>query len=1121
MADNARGKHVSPGVYTREVELDYSVKSIGITTLGVAGETLKGPAFQPISIENWTQFQDMFGGTSTEKFKDTQYPKYELPYIAKSYLTESKQLEVCRVLGLSGYNAGPAWVVTASKDGATGATDSKYVVAVIRSRGGYVDYQFNGNSTSAASGLCECPKNFAYDKQYFDVKGQATSACTHIDYFANNVGIAEYIPLDLDSQYCKDSELTSATGGSFGVSSENLGRFTLTCTTIDNKTYKYSVTLNPQDNDYILKVLGDEIEEGSAPIYVESLYDVGLSQLIEDAKVNQIDNILTYYEPFQLRDFTDLKDIDGFLTKGNGDLSRRDIGKRYLYNETGTTNIKVCAYNIDSPNKGIVLQDSGADSGKPITHDAVFGQIYTVRQYTDSDGKRQYVYTAPTSALTTSDTFSGYSNIQPTGTGATDSSALTQQALSDNMNLGYGYKVSASANTTYMSYRSIVYNKEDGFYYRKNDDGNKFVYVDCDLNNYKEAYRYASTPWFVSDVKGDYNNLEVKRLFRFHTISDGDNANKEIKVSIANIRPDSGEFDVIIRKIDDIDAEIIPLEQFTRCTLVPGTNNYLGYKVGTFDGNYETKSKYVTVEINEDVTTENSVPCGFLGYPQVNYSGVQIILDEDYTATTTTGGVTTTTNKVASVPIKYNVTFDEDIKNRRQYFGLSDLEGVDVDMFTYKGNTAYIDDPEHTTDGFHLDSRLAKTSYKDESGASGVTVDGESGYTFQVVGPENTSEAFGGAPMIETEAAMAGTIYSYVNLRKFTAYFYGGFDGWDKYRGSRTNTDNFKITKYNGQYNKNNGVGYAFDKIKDPESLDLNQNGITSDWYAYLSAYRKFANPEAVDINVFATPGIDLINNTLLADEVISMLEEERADAVYVATTPDKPSGAGDYVTEMYSAEDIVDELADTEIDSNYTCTYFPWVKYFDQDNYQYINLPVTKDVVRNMAQTDNSYQPWYAPAGINRGDVVCESAHIKTKLADEDVLYEGRINPVKTFAADGVKVWGQKTLQVHDSQLNRIAIRRLLLRMRKLVSVSCRGIVFNPLDPQVSDELRSAIVPIMDNIKSNRGITDYRLTIEDTLENRARLELPCKLYVKCTPTLEYIPIDFILTPEGVSFDAL
>ena len=159
MADNARGVHVSPGVYSREIDLTYAVKSLGITTLGVAGETLRGPAFQPMHIEDWRQFTDVFGGTSTEKFKGSQYPKYELPYIAKSYLTESKQLEVVRVLGLSGYKAGPAWVVTTKL-----ANDENMVVAVLRSRGHYEKYHKFDLSTDS----CECPSE-EYDKLVYEV----------------------------------------------------------------------------------------------------------------------------------------------------------------------------------------------------------------------------------------------------------------------------------------------------------------------------------------------------------------------------------------------------------------------------------------------------------------------------------------------------------------------------------------------------------------------------------------------------------------------------------------------------------------------------------------------------------------------------------------------------------------------------------------------------------------------------------------------------------------------------------------------------------------------------------------------------------------------------------------
>ena len=100
---------VSPGVYTTETDLSFVAQSVGVTTLGLVGETLKGPAFEPIFVTSFDEFTTLFGGTSPEKFVNTQIPKYELAYIAKSYLQQSNHLFVTRVLGLSGYDAGPSW----------------------------------------------------------------------------------------------------------------------------------------------------------------------------------------------------------------------------------------------------------------------------------------------------------------------------------------------------------------------------------------------------------------------------------------------------------------------------------------------------------------------------------------------------------------------------------------------------------------------------------------------------------------------------------------------------------------------------------------------------------------------------------------------------------------------------------------------------------------------------------------------------------------------------------------------------------------------------------------------------------------------------------------------------
>jgi hypothetical protein len=132
--NNVKGLHVAPGVYQKETEIMPANSRTSITTLGLVGETLKGPAFAPIYIQNWRDYEATFGGTSTELYKGSKYPRYELPYIARDYLAESNQLIVTRVLGLSGYHAGKAWLIKAIGSG----KGENMLVGVLRSRGHYV-----------------------------------------------------------------------------------------------------------------------------------------------------------------------------------------------------------------------------------------------------------------------------------------------------------------------------------------------------------------------------------------------------------------------------------------------------------------------------------------------------------------------------------------------------------------------------------------------------------------------------------------------------------------------------------------------------------------------------------------------------------------------------------------------------------------------------------------------------------------------------------------------------------------------------------------------------------------------------------------------------------------------
>lgn len=1098
MADNARGIHVSAGIYSREIDLTYAAKSLGITTLGVVGETTKGPAFQAMDISNWREFQDVFGGTSTEKYKGSLYPKYELPYIAKSYLSESQQLKVVRVLGLSGYNAGPAWIITAS-DG----SNNKQAVAVIRSRGSYKAY-VTGSTDSC---ICDSKKYDTLTYMVGEIAAESSKDCFNKQYNLDALKIGEYRSLNGSGDACSGYTISGNPDG-FEVSQTNKGRFRLygwtgkhasgsTIEESDPTYFEYAVSLNPYDKEYILNVLGTKAYDGDAPIYVESLYDVALEQGIVEGDIVKIDNKLQGYQVCYTADYCHHDPISGLMTIPQSSLTRRYVGARYLADKNSFDEaIRVTPYDyklgrpltvkeaktsgetvVNKAPSDVAEEDLEAWSATTIAETAaVVGQIYTVRQYTDQNGRRSYLYAYYTTE------------------------SLKDIDHQDMVNL-YGNLKGSSNDRNQGKNATLVYNSRDGLYYRMNASNTDVVYVQLDMNDYKSPYRYASTPWIVSNLKGDMKHVDVTKLFRFHTISDGDSSNYEVKVSIENIKPDEGTFDVVVRRIDDADESIIVLERFGKCSMVPGDSNYIAYRIGSFDGTYEVKSKYITVEVNESTASKTSVPCGFLGYPIPKYDGTPIEGDGN------TG--------VSFPTIKYNTMYDEDVKNRKQYFGLSSWVGVDIDTFTFKGTKAYIDNPKFLSHGFHLDSRLDSKN----GGISSITVDNESGYKFDCVNTNSRTNTLSEAPIIGTEDEMYGSIYENTNLRKFTVFFYGGFDGWDVYRDKRTNTDEYKMSKYKGYINLGSGDGYSFNKIKDPSALKLNENGITSDWYAYLSGIRQFANPEETDINVFATPGIDYVNQKLLVEEAIEMIEEERADSIYVITTPDKPSGASDMVDDMYNAEEAVYNLEDTEIDSNYACTYYPWVKYEDVDNNQYIYLPPTKDAVRNFAQTDNTSYSWFAPAGINRGSVDCVRAHFITKLADEDTLYEGRINPVKTFAQDGVKIWGQKNLQINESQLNRISVRRLLLRIRKLIAISCLGLIFEPNDSTVKQSFLTTVTPILDNVRSNRGVSDYRIEVNDTVESRERRELPCKIYIKPINALEYITIDFIVTPEGVSFD--
>jgi len=292
----------------------------------------------------------------------------------------------------------------------------------------------------------------------------------------------------------------------------------------------------------------------------------------------------------------------------------------------------------------------------------------------------------------------------------------------------------------------------------------------------------------------------------------------------------------------------------------------------------------------------------------------------------------------------------------------------------------------------------------------------------------------------------------------------------------------------------------------------------TTDYYAYLKGVLTYSNPESVNINVFVTPGIDYVNNSNLVEAAIDMVENDRADSIYITTTPDADLLDTDTKAYIYPQESIV-SLEETNIDSNYTATYYPWILVRDTTNNTQVYIPPTGEVCRNLALTDNVSFPWFASAGYSRGLVNSVKARLKLTQDERDVLYQGRINPIATFSDVNTVIWGNKTLQVRESALNRLNVRRLLLQARKLISAVAVRLLFEQNDQIVRQQFLDTVNPILDGIRRDRGLTDFRVTVSSDPEDIDRNTMSGKIYIKPTRSLEFISLEFVITPTGASFE--
>jgi phage tail sheath protein FI len=221
--------------------------------------------------------------------------------------------------------------------------------------------------------------------------------------------------------------------------------------------------------------------------------------------------------------------------------------------------------------------------------------------------------------------------------------------------------------------------------------------------------------------------------------------------------------------------------------------------------------------------------------------------------------------------------------------------------------------------------------------------------------------------------------------------------------------------------------------------------------------------------------------------------------------------------------------LRQRQIDSSYGATFYPWVQTIDEATGQALWVPPTVAMMGVLASSEKSSQIWFAPAGFNRGGLSDGAAGIpvtsvsrRLTSKERDILYESRINPIASFPSTGIVVFGQKTLQERPSALDRINVRRLVIFLKKQISILSTQILFEQNVQATWNRFKGLIEPFLANVKTQFGITDYRLILDETTTTPDLVDqnvVYAKIMIKPARAIEYIAIDFIVASTGASFD--
>ena len=221
-------------------------------------------------------------------------------------------------------------------------------------------------------------------------------------------------------------------------------------------------------------------------------------------------------------------------------------------------------------------------------------------------------------------------------------------------------------------------------------------------------------------------------------------------------------------------------------------------------------------------------------------------------------------------------------------------------------------------------------------------------------------------------------------------------------------------------------------------------------------------------------------------------------------------------------ARETAESFDSRALDNNYVATYFPDVYIEDPINNLRLRVPSSVAALGALAYNDRVAYPWFAPAGFNRGALdFVTNVDVRLSQGDRDTLYDARINPIATFPQGGFVIFGQKTLQMSKSALDRVNVRRMLLEVKRLVVGVANKILFEQNTPATRAKFINSVTPLLALVQAQAGIEKFKVVMDDTNnteEDKNNNRLNGRIVVVPTRAIEFIAIDFIIDTTGVSF---